>query len=152
MGNLYKTSKNSIAAGLRYDYFAMETYGSNVNYTFLSTYGAISHSIREKTKLHLSGQYSMYWNNNEADIRDAEPSWISQGSYTALGMDINVTNRTKFVGELAYDFTYEGTRAGCAVLWGWEKFRLKFGINSYTYDSNYNFILPAFNIWWRFDG
>jgi hypothetical protein len=150
--NLYNTSKHSFAAGLRYDYFALKTYGINIDYTFLSPYCALSHSMSEKAKLHISGQYSMSWNSEDADIEDAEPNWFSQGSNTALGMDINVSNRTKFVGELAYDYTYKGTRAGCAVIWGWEKLRLKFGINSYTYDNNGNIILPSFNIWWRFDG
>lgn len=150
--NFYKTSKYSVATGLRFDHFALKTFGSDMNYSFLSPYGAVSLSTSENVNLHFSGQYAMYWNSENADIKDAEPIWFVQGSYTAIGMEISASHRTKFVGEFAYDYTYEGTRVGGAILWGWEKLRLKVGLNSYLYENDYTIIVPSFNIWWRFDG
>ena len=150
--NLYKTSKYAFATGLRFDHFALKTFGSDTNYSFLSPYGAFSLSTSEKLKLHLSGQHSMGWNSKDADINNAEADWFAQGSSASVGMEISVSHRTKFVSEFAYDFTYEGTRAGGAILWGWEKLRLKVGLNSYSYESIDGIILPSFNIWWRFDG
>lgn len=150
--NFYTTSKYAFATGLSFDHFALKMFENDVNYSFLSPYGTFSLSTSEKVKLHFSGQYSMYWNSEEADIKYAEPNWFAQGSNTSIGMEISVSHRTKFVGEFAYDFTYEGTRVGGAILWGWEKLRLKVGLNSYSYESVNNIIVPSFNIWWRFDG
>ncbi len=150
--NLYKTSKYAFATGLRFDHFALKTFGVDTNYSFLSPYGAFSLSTSEKVKLHFSGHYSMGWNSKDTDINDAEADWFVQGSNTSLGIELSASHRTKFVGEFAYDYTYEGTRFGGAILWGWEKLRLKVGLNSYSYKNVSNIIVPSFNIWWRFDG
>ena len=150
--NLYTTSKYAFATGLSFDHFALKMFENDVNYSFLSPYGTLSLSTSEKFNLHFSGQYSMYWNSEEADIKYAEPNWFARGSNTSIGMEISVSHRTKFVGEFAYDFTYEGTRVGGAILWGWEKLRLKVGLNSYSYKNVDSIIVPSFNIWWRFDG
>jgi len=150
--NLYKASNLAFAAGVNYDYFAMNVFGSDIDFSFLSPYAAVSLTTSEKMTLHFSGQYSTYWSDVDSDIEDADSEWYSQGTSGAIGFDISASHRTKFIGEFAYDSTFEGTRMGGAVLFGWEKFRLKLGLNMYNYVNLHDVIMPSISLWWRFSG
>ena len=150
--NLYNTSKYAFSTGLRFDDFQLLTFDNETNYSSLAPYGAFSISMSETVKLHFSGQRSMVWTSENVDIDDATATWFVQGSNTACGIELSASHLTKFVGEIARDFTYERIRTGGAIIWGWEKLRLKIGLNSYLYKDGSKPIIPSFNIWWRFDG
>ena len=87
------------------------------------------------------------------DIEDYEPEESSSGTEVLGGIEYSISHKTRLLAEGGYDLTFEGMRLGGAVLFGWEKFRLKLGV-SYFEPKNTpgGFTLPIIGLWWRFNG
>ena len=73
------------------------------------------------------------------DIEDAEVSEIAKGTSFFAGLEYSFSRKTKFLTEAGYDTTFQGFRLGGAVLRGWDKFRLKLGINYFNPENTGSF-------------
>ena len=151
--NLIKSENMAISTGLEYSYFNLSAITDNDEEDFraVSPYMAISTKLTESTTIHLAARYS-YFTTNE-DIDHFQPTSSSSGTQVMGGLDYSISYRTKLLMEAGYDVTFEGMRAGGAVLFGWETFRLKLGVSYYQpRDVPEGFALPIIGLWWRFDG
>ncbi|MBN1448801.1 MAG: hypothetical protein JXA28_12800 [Bacteroidetes bacterium] len=146
------TERQAFAAGLGFGYFDLDLFGAegDVSFTSLSPYLAYTTSIGPKTRMHFSGNYSYF--EGDADIEDAEATASTSGTSVAVGVEHSLSNKTKFVGDVGYDVTFEGLRFGGGVLWGWEVFRLKLGLQYFSPKGIGGLVLPYIGLWWRFDG
>lgn len=145
-----KSDSKALAAGVKFHRFELDVFGAETGFTSFSPYAAFSTKLSRDTTLHLGGQYSYF--SGEAEIDDAEASAISTGTSVYLGIQHSLSNRTKFLAETGYDITFNGLRVGGAVLFGWEKFRLKLGVNYFNPENTGGYIFPVIGLWWRFDG
>ena len=145
-----KTKTMAFAAGLRIDYLNLKVTGADQGFTFLSPYVVISPRIGSKTILHVAGKYSYITGNGE--IEDAEVEQTASGTRIFGGLEHGFSNRTKFLAEVGYDFTFDGITIGGAVMFGWKNFRLKLGVQYYNPEGTSGFTLPAVGLWWRFQG
>jgi hypothetical protein len=122
------------------------------DFTFISPGLVLSSKISETFSFHLGGQYS--YNSTDFEVEDAEiTSSAASGTNVYLGLEKDISPRTKILGEAGYDITYEGLRVGGGFLIGWDKFRLKLGIQHFSGSigtSDYNFVFPIIGLWWRF--
>ena len=80
---------------------------------------------------------------------ETEVTATANGTNISTGIEHTYSNRTKFLADIAYDTTFEGMRVGGAVLFGWDKFRLKLGLSYFTAEEGFAF--PIVGLWWRFD-
>lgn len=148
--NLINSDAVSLAAGLDLNHFDLEVFGADTGFTSLSPYIAISPRLSDRTILHIGGRYSYFSGN--ADIEDAEVSEVAKGTSFFTGLEYSFSSKTKFLTEAGYDTTFNGLRLGGAVLWGWDKFRLKLGINYFDPEDSGSFTFPVIGLWWRFNG
>jgi len=141
----------ALAAGVEFGSLSLDV-GSNdnVSFTAVSPFISYSKSVGEKTRLHLSGNYSYF--ESDFDIDDATASASSSGTSVMAGLEYGVSNRTKFVGDLGYDITFEGVRAGLGVMWAWDAVHLNLGGQYFKPKGTDSFVLPYVGLWWRFDG
>jgi hypothetical protein len=119
------------------------------DFTAISPYAAASFRIGESTMGHIGGQYSHFSAEGDVGIEDANASAVSAGTSFFCGIEHSVSNRTKFVADVAYDTTFEGSRVSGAVLFGWTIFRLKLGLSYFSAGDGFTF--PLVGLWWRFD-
>ncbi|MFZ1729097.1 MAG: hypothetical protein WBQ23_06985 [Bacteroidota bacterium] len=149
--SLINSEQQALAVGLGVGYFNLGVFGADVNFTSLSPYVAYSTAMGPKTRLHLAANYTDF--SGSASIDDTEELNASvSGTSLAAGLEHSVSNKTKFVGDVGYDLKFEGVRIGGGVLWGWETFRLKLGLQ-YFAPKGYNaYVLPYVGLWWRFNG
>ena len=145
--NLMESETMAVAAGLEFSTFNLSVDADDVGFTSYSPYAAVSLAMGENTKVHVGGQYSYF--SGESEIDDAEVEGSSTGTSVFGGIEHSLSHKTKFLAEAGYDITFEGFRAGGAVLFGWEKFRLKLGVN-YFKAGDLSFTLPVIGLWWRF--
>ena len=148
--SFYKKSTGAVAAGLDFARFDLPAWDKDTQITFtsISPFLAYSRSIGNKTTLHASGQYSFY--SSDADIEDAKAEAQTTGTSFSLGLENNLSVRTKYLVEGGYDLTFKGLRAGGGFLWGWEKFRLKVGVAYFKPEKLDGFTFPYIGLWWRF--
>ncbi|MFX0198189.1 MAG: hypothetical protein ACFFCW_18890 [Candidatus Hodarchaeota archaeon] len=137
------------AAGIDFAYFNLKVFEANSNFISFSPYVAISPKISEKTTLHLGGRYSVF--SGDDDIEDAEASSTSKGTSFSVGFEYSLSRKTKFLTEGGYDFTFRGFRLGGAVLFGWEKFRVKLGVTYFDPENMSGFAFPVIGLWRRFN-
>jgi len=147
---LVKSESMGLAAGIDFAYFNLKVFEADSNFTSFSPYVTISPKISEKTTLHLGGRYSVF--SGDDDIEDAEASSTSKGTSFSVGLEYSLSHKTKFLTEGGYDFTFKGFRLGGAVLFGWEKFRLKLGVTYFDPENMSGFTFPVIGLWWRFNG
>lgn len=148
--NLISSDAVSLSAGLDLNYFNLDVFGADTGFTSLSPYIAISPRLSDRTILHIGGRYSYF--SGSADIEDAEVSEAARGTSFFTGIEYSFSHKTKFLTEAGYDTTFKGLRLGGAVLWGWDKFRLKLGINYFNPENTGSFTFPVIGLWWRFNG
>ena len=152
--SLTKTESMAFALGLSFNSFNLDVGNDEIGFTSISPYAAFTTKMGENTYLHLGGQYSTF--SGESEIDDAEASSTSSGTSVSAGIEYSFSHKTKFLAEGGYDITFEGFRFGGAVLFGWEKFRLKLGVNYFSVsdgdDERIGFTFPVIGLWWRFKG
>jgi hypothetical protein len=149
--SMIKSPTTALATGIGFGHFDLDVLGIETSFTSLSPYLAYSRNVGTNTNLHLSAQYTYF--SSESDIGDAEAKSTSTGTSIFTGMEYSFSHKTKFLAEGSYDMTFEGFRLGGAVLFGWEKFRLKLGVGYYNPESvDRGFTLPVIGLWWRFMG
>lgn len=147
------TEKQAFAAGLGVGYFdlnAISSVGGSFSFLSLSPYLVYTTSIGEKTRMHFSGNYSYF--ESDVDIDEVEAEASTSGTSLAVGVEHSLSHKTKFVGDVGYDLDFEGLRFGGGVLWGWEVFRLKLGLQYFSPKGVGGLVLPYISLWWRFDG
>ena len=132
--NLLNEEGMAVAAGLDFGKFNLDVFGSDAGFTSYSPFVSLSKDVSPKLRVHLSGQYTLV--SGDEKIDDAEPNSSSSGSSVSFGLEHSVSNKTKLLAEGGYDFTFNGARFGGAVLWGWEKFRLKMGVAYYNPENS----------------
>ena len=145
-----KTRASAFAVGLRVDYLSLRVFGVDQGFTFLYPYAAFSTRTGPNTLLHVAGKYSII--SGDGEIEDAEIKETASGTRVYGGLEHGFSNRTKFLAEIGYDFTFEGITLGGAVLFGWNHFRLKLGVQFYNPEGTSGFTLPVIGLWWRFKG
>jgi hypothetical protein len=149
--SLINTEHQALALGLGVGYFNLDVFGADANFTSISPYVAYSFPLASKTRMHLSANYSNI--SGDADIDDADDLSASiSGTSVAAGVEHSLSNKTKFVGDLGYDVEFEGVRVGGGVLWGWETFRLKLGLQYFAPKGFSGYVFPYVGLWWRFRG
>ncbi|MEE9169232.1 MAG: hypothetical protein V3U73_05665 [bacterium] len=147
-----KTPTQALGVGIDFAHFDLDIFGEEVDasFTSISPFVAYSTQAGEKTMIHLAGRLSTF--SGDAEIDDAKAEESSTGTSVFAGVEHSYSNRTKFLGEVGYDITFEGLRLGGAVLFGWTKFRLKMGVSYFNPDGPGDFTLPVIGLWWRFKG
>ena len=149
--NLTKSPTMALATGMDFGYFNLDVLDVGTSFTSLSPSAAYTRNVGTSTNLHFQVQYSYF--SSESDIEDAEVKSTSTGTSVFSGIEYSLSQKTKFLGEVSYDVTFEGFRLGGAVLFGWEKFRLKLGVSYYNPEgAGTGFTLPVIGLWWRFMG
>ncbi len=141
---------SSLAIGVSVGKFNMDVFGAEEDFNSITPFAAYSHKISPNTTFHLEGKLSSFGGDVDIDLADPEAS--IDGSAVSAGLEYSWSNKTKFLTEGGYDLTFEAPKFGGAVLWGWEKFRLKLGVSYYAPEGADPFTLPVVGLWWRFDG
>jgi len=147
------TEKQALAAGIGVGHFSLNAFTNNdddLTFTTISPFVAYSMPIGPVTRMHLSANYTNF--SSTANIDDAEASASVSGTSLTAGVEHSISNKTKFVGDLGYDLDFEGIRVGGGVLWGWDSFRLKLGLQYFAPKDVGGLVLPYIGLWWRFDG
>ncbi len=149
--SVVKTPTHAVAGGIGFGHFNLDVFDVEASFTSVSPYLAYSQNLGGNTNLHLGGRYSYF--SSDSDIEDADAEETSEGTSVLGGLEYSLSQKTKFLGEAGYDITFEGFRLGGAVLFGWEKFRLKLGVGYYHPEGvDGGFTLPVIGLWWRFIG
>ena len=149
--SLIDTEQRALALGVGVGYFDLSFGVGDVSFTSISPYVAYSFPIASKTRMHLGANFALI--DGDADIDDAETLNASvSGTSVSAGIEHSLSNKTKFVGDVGYDVEFEGLRLGGGVLWGWETFRLKLGLQYFSPKGYNALVLPYVGLWWRFRG
>jgi hypothetical protein len=147
--SLIKSRSQALAVGVQWYNFNWDLDDEDdVGFTSLAPYAVFSTRVGSNTFWHVGGTYSYF--SAEADIEDVEVTATTWGSRVYTGLEHSVSPRTKFLGELGYDLDFEGMVFAGAVLFGWEKFRLKLGVSYYKPEGSNGFTWPVIGLWWRF--
>ncbi len=150
--SLINTEKQALAVGLGVGYFNLGFgFLGDVSFTSLSPYVVYTTPMGAKTRLHLSANYTNFSGSSSIDDAGELNASVS-GTSVAAGLEHSVSNKTKFVGDVGYDLEFDGVRVGGGVLWGWESFRLKLGLQYFAPKDYDAYILPYVGLWWRFNG
>ncbi|OGF58598.1 MAG: hypothetical protein A2Y62_07965 [Candidatus Fischerbacteria bacterium RBG_13_37_8] len=149
-GNLFKSDSNALAVGVDLMHLNLDIFDEETGATVISPYIAYSTIVSDKLFLHLSGQYSHF--SAGIDTDDVETSFFTRGTSFNTGLEYCLSNRTKFLTEAGYDATFNGMRFGGAVLFGWDAFRLKLGVQYYNPEGSGGYTMPVIGLWWRFNG
>lgn len=145
------TERQAFAAGIGVGFFDLSVFGAgDVSFTTLSPYLAYTTAIGPRTRMHFAGNYSHF--SGDVDIEDADLEASTAGTSLSAGVEHSISNKTKFLGDVGYDLQFEGVRIGGGVLWGWEVFRLKLGLQYFAPKDFDGFVFPYIGLWWRFDG
>lgn len=147
---LMSNENSSLAAGIGIGKLNLDVYGSEDDFNSFSPFVSYSYNFSENTTIHLGGKFTSF--SGDSDIDDAEPKGGIEGTAFSGGLDYSWSNKTKFLAEAGYDVTFNGPKIGGAVLWGWEKFRLKLGVSYYNPEGDFSFTMPIIGLYWRFDG
>jgi len=150
---LYNSPHIAIGGGYRFGYLnAPSQVDGDTKLIENSPYITFTFPVSQKTNLHAAGQVSIYVLGD--DFEEAEPylAYITNsGTYIHGALDAKLSNKTRFLLEAGYNFTFEGPRLGAAVNWGWEKFRLKLGLGAFNPRNAPFLVLPVVGLWWRIE-
>jgi len=149
--NLLQNSTSAFTVGMSFNNFNLSVFGEDVGFTSFSPFASFTADIGNGTAFTVGGKYASFSSTEDADIEDAEASASSSGTTIFAGIDYSMSHKTKFLAEAGYDVTFKGMRIGGAVLFGWEKFRLKLGVNYFGAEGTNGFTMPIVGLWWRFD-
>jgi hypothetical protein len=142
----------AIALGLAAYRLSLDTSDDDDEAEFLALAPYASGSLRigGSTMLHGGAQYAHFSADEDDEIDDADADASASGTSVFAGIEHSYSDRTKFLADASYDTTFEGARVGGAVLFGWEKFRLKLGVSYFS--AGDGFVLPIIGMRWRFQG
>ena len=150
--SLINTEQQALALGVGVGYFDLN-FGSegDISFLSLSPYAAYSFPLSTKTRMHLAANFTHF--EGDSDIDDADELNASlSGTTVSAGLEHSLSNKTKFVGDLGYDVDFEGVRVGGGVVWAWETFHLKLGLQYFAPKGYDGLVLPYVNLWWCFRG
>lgn len=149
--NVLNTADNAVAVGIGVGQTETTLYGRDVSYVAWYPFVAYSRPLSPTTLFHASLNLSAF--TGDEDVQNADPRAFWRGTSIDAGVEYSYSNKTMFLGEAGYDFTFDGPRLSGAVLWGWKTFRLKLGLAVYNPAGNANaFVSPLLGLWWRFGG
>jgi hypothetical protein len=148
---LTKNDERAYAAGVAVYSLSLkdEDTDEEGDYMALMPYLAGTWRVAPNTLFHAYGRYAYLRAEDDDNVDEPEPDEISSGTGVYVGIEHSRTNRTKFLADIGYDATYDGVRAGGAVLFGWTTFRLKFGLSYFA--AGDGFFFPIIGLWWRFE-
>ncbi|MBM3321732.1 MAG: hypothetical protein FJY73_13800 [Candidatus Eisenbacteria bacterium] len=153
--SLLKDEDRAVAIGLGASHFSLNLlrvdgnglWGTDeASFTTLVPYASASLSIGERTMGHLAGQFAYFRSDYETD--DVEVAAWASGTGLTVGIEQALSDLTRLLADVGYDATFSGVRVAGGVLFGWDKFRLKLGLNYYS--AGDGFFFPLVGIWWRF--
>lgn len=149
--SIIDTEQEALAFGIGVAHFNLGIFGADVSFTSISPFVSYSMPIAAATRLHLSANYTEF--SSTASVGDAEDlSAGISGTSIAAGVEHSLSNKTKILGELGYDVEFEGLRLGGGVLFGWDTFRLKLGLQHFSPKGFKGYVFPYVGLWWRFRG
>ena len=150
--SLMKSDNMALAGGVGFHHFNWNLEGEeDFSPTAITPYVAVTFGMGPKTNLHVGGEYYLF--TEDFNIDDVEVESSVSGSRVYAGLEYSMSVKTKFLFEGGYDIDFEGLTFGGAVLFGWERFRLKLGVSYYNPKAVDNgFALPVIGLWWRFKG
>ena len=149
--SLIKTDDLALAGGVGFHHFNWNLEGEDFNPTAITPYAVVTFGMGPKTNLHVGGEYYLF--TEDFDIEDIDVESSVSGSRIFAGLEQSLSEKTKFLFEGGYDIDFEGLMLGGAVLFGWEKFRLKLGVSYFNpKEAESGFALPVIGLWWRFKG
>ena len=148
--NLYNLPEHALAVGVGFGRTIAAVSSKNIEFIDWHPFLAYSRPLSPKTRFHLSLGLAIFGND---DIKNATPQRQWRGAGIDAGLEYSYSNRSKFLAEGGYDFTFEGPRIGGAALWGWNTFRLKLGVDYYKPQGlTHAFWSPIIGFWWRLGG
>lgn len=136
---LSESMNMSLSTGIRLDYH------KDIMISPLLSYSKI---ISSKLNVHFAGQVSISTGKEEDDKEEIKSTFKGTSIYT--GMDYNLSNITKLLSDVGYDFNYKGIRLGGGVLFGWKEFRLMFGLTYYKSPTVHTGYTYPLGLWFRF--
>lgn len=150
--SLIRSEELALAAGVGFHHFNWNLEGEgDFSPTAVTPYAVVTFGVGPKTSLHVGGEYYLF--TEEFNIDEVEVESMVSGSRVYAGIEHSMSVKTKFLFEGGYDIDFEGMTLGGAVLFGWEKFRLKLGVSYYNPRAvDGGFALPVIGLWWRFRG
>jgi hypothetical protein len=150
--NWAETEKTALAAGFDYRRVNLSHLIDDDEYDndAISPYIAFSSKVGKQTILHVTAKYRHFV--GVENINQYKPSETVSGSEVFAGLEYAFSCHTRFLIDSGYDMTFDGIKLGGAVLFGWEKFRLKMGVSYYNPKNETYFTMPVIGLWWRFNG
>jgi len=142
---LLKSDSLNIAAGVRFDYLSLHEFTHQTEFLATSPYISLSSRVNDRLTFHLSRQWLLFSSDLD-DVEDAVREQV-RGTSLMLGLEYDVSPRTKMLAEAGYDATFRGPRLGGAVLFGWEIFRLKLGVTWIRLEGGCHFAMPVIGLW-----
>lgn len=145
---LVKSDGIRIAAGLNWSSFELRSAGKNETFSGLSPYLTASARMSGKTTLHLGARHVEFFGT--ADIGDAEYGAKAEGTMVYSGVELDISEWSKFLVEFGYDATFRALRSGAGFLFGGRTSRLKLGFQHFQQRDAEGFARPIIQLWWRF--
>jgi len=147
---LIRSESFAIAAGVSWSSFELLASGVETKYSRISPYLVISPRLSSKLTLHLGGRYAEFFGTEKVEA--AEYSDEAEGTIVFSGLDLDVTEKTKFLVEFGYDTTFRAFRSGAGFLFGGETVRFKLGFQYFQQREAEGFARLVTGLWWRFGG
>jgi hypothetical protein len=145
---ILKSETVNLAAGLEFNYLNINADDGRLKFFSISPYAAISYKAGERVNIHVLGRLSKF--STAGEIEEVELKGYLSGTTLMAGLEYSVSRRMKLLAEAGYDATFSGFHLAGSVLFGWDTFRLKLGVD-YLRPKNYQgFTLPIIGLWWRF--
>jgi hypothetical protein len=146
---IHKSETFNLAAGLEFNYLNIEASDEQLKFSSISPFVVASIKASERLNIHLLGRLSEF--SSKGDMEDVELEGYLSGTTLMAGLEYSLSRRMKFLAEAGYDATFNGFHLGSAVLFGWDTFRLKLGVNYFRPEHYHPGVtLPVIGLWWRF--
>jgi hypothetical protein len=146
---IHKSETFNLAAGLEFNYLNIEASDEQLKFSSISPFVVASFKASERLNIHLLGRLSEF--SSKGDMEDVELEGYLSGTTLMAGLEYSLSRRMKFLAEAGYDATFNGFHLGSAVLFGWDTFRLKLGVNYFRPEHYHPGVtLPVIGLWWRF--
>jgi hypothetical protein len=146
---IHQSESFNLSAGLEFNYVNIGEGEDKFEFSSISPYLAASYKASERWNIHVMGRLSKFAGYEE--IQGVEVLGYITGTTLMAGLDYSLSRRMKLLAEAGYDASFKIVHLSSAVLFGWNSFRLKLGVN-YFRPENYHpgITLPVIGLWWRF--
>jgi len=145
-----KTEPLAVAAGLKWASFRLKAGESDIDYSNVSPYLALSAKPSDRFTFHLGGRFANI--SGAVKVEDAEYAPEAEGTMAFAGFDVDISEKTKFLGEFGYDKTFRVYRSGAGFLFGGKTIRFKIGFQYFQQHQSKGFTRLVTGLWWRFGG